>query len=103
MSGRFLTIRVAFGRRSGTLMFEQGRLVHASTGKLTGEEAFFEMACWSGGTFEEVPKAAGRPPVPNVKLPLSQLMIEAARRRDEEERKEFSSQSSGGGSFRGPN
>lgn len=87
MSGRSLAVRVTFGKRTGTLMFHEGRLVHASAGKLRGEKAFFEMARWSGGTFEEIPRPAPRSLPKNVEAPLSQLMIEAARRRDEAERK----------------
>jgi len=87
MSGRSLAVRVTFGKRSGILMFDQGRLDHASTGKLRGEKAFFEMARWSGGTFEEIPFPETGVPEQNVVMPLSQLMIEAARRRDEEERR----------------
>ncbi len=83
ISGRSIAVRVTFGKRSGTLMFQQGRLVHASAGKLSGEEAFFEMARWSGGSFEEIPRSEARNASPNVTMSLSQLMIEAARHRDE--------------------
>lgn len=68
------------------LRFRDGRLVHAATGRLVGEEAFFEMARWPAGTFEEMPESGEDSPQSTIKLPLSQLMIEAARRRDEAER-----------------
>ena len=84
MSGRRFGVRITFKDLSGVLGFEGGQLVHASAGKRQGEEAFFEMVRWAGGTFEELPD--GELPTPNVTLPLSQLMIEAARRRDEAER-----------------
>jgi len=84
MSGRSMAVRVTFGNRSGTLTFHQGRLAHASTAELEGELAFFEMARWSGGTFEEIPRSAAASLSPNVEMPFSQLMIEAARHRDEE-------------------
>jgi len=84
MSGRSMAVRVTFGERSGTLMFRQGRLAHASAGDLEGEEAFFEMARWSGGTFEEMSRPTAGSLPQNVEMPFSQLMIEAARHRDEE-------------------
>ncbi|HHQ48416.1 MAG TPA: response regulator, partial [Acidobacteria bacterium] len=55
MSGRRLGVRITFKQLSGVLGFEGGQLVHASTGKLRGEEAFFAMVRWAGGTFEELP------------------------------------------------
>ncbi len=85
ISGRRLGVRVTFKDFSGVLGFENGQLIHAATGNLQGEDAFFEMVRWAGGTFEELPDAT--PLRPNVSLPLSQLMIEAARRRDEAEHK----------------
>gem|GEM_PF-281813 len=84
MSGRSMAVNVTFGDRSGTLAFRNGRLVHASTSELAGEQAFFEMARWSGGTFEELPRSGADSLSPNVKMPFPQLMIEAARHRDEE-------------------
>ncbi|NOZ93678.1 MAG: response regulator [Acidobacteria bacterium] len=86
MSGRSLAVRVTFGRRSGMLRFRDGQLVHAAAGRLVGEEAFFEMARWTAGTFEEMPESGEASPEPTIQLPLSQLMIEAARRRDEAKR-----------------
>jgi len=86
MSGRSLAVRVIFAKRSGKLAFQNGRLVHASTGELSGASAFFEMARWSGGTFEEVRRPRPDSLSHNIELPLPQLMIEAARRRDEAER-----------------
>ncbi len=88
MSGRSMVVSVTFRDCSGTLMFRQGGLAHASAGELEGEKAFFEMARWSGGTFEEIPRSAAGSLLPNVEMPFSQLMIEAARHRDEDEENE---------------
>ncbi len=96
ISGRSIAVRVTFGKRSGILMFQQGRLVHAATGELKGERAFFEMAHWSGGTFQQLPNPAPEDVTPNVEMPLTQLMMEAARWRDEKNRKNPPDESSTG-------
>jgi len=101
MSGRRLGVRITFKQLSGTLGFEGGQLIHAATGTFRGEAAFFEMVRWEGGTFEELPEDDVEPFQPNVTLPLSQLMIEAARRRDEAERTASNNSAAAGGSSAG--
>jgi CheY-like chemotaxis protein len=83
MSGRTKVVRVSCGAKLGVLGFKGGRLVHASAGDLAGEDAFYAMAVWEGGSFEDL---SGRPAkrfTANVSLPTTQLMMEAARLRDE--------------------
>ena len=82
-SGKSRAIRVSCGRERGVLVFRTGTLVHASTGDLAGEHAFYRMTGWEGGAFEEI--AAARPDEfpPNVTVPTSHLMMESARLRDE--------------------
>jgi CheY-like chemotaxis protein/predicted regulator of Ras-like GTPase activity (Roadblock/LC7/MglB family) len=88
MSGKSRAIRVSHGRKDGVLVFLEGNLVHASSLALKGEEAFFAMATWSGGKFEELDAETTAGFRKNVSTPTSHLMMEAARLRDEEHRDE---------------
>jgi CheY-like chemotaxis protein len=82
-SGKTAIVHVACGDESGVLVFRERSLVHASTGRLRGEEAFYRMALWDGGTFQEVltPEVEVYPG--NIDLRATHLFMEAARRRDE--------------------
>ena len=86
LSGKSKVVRVRRGKEQGALAFEHGTLAHASTPEVSGEEAFYRMAAWEGGTFEEVPSRSGRRYPKNIRMSTTQLMIEAARLRDEAER-----------------
>lgn len=83
LSGKTAVVHVGCGDESGVLVFRERTVIHASTGEVEGEEAFFRMALWHGGTFQEVlvHDVNGYPV--NVTLPGSHLFMEAARRRDE--------------------
>lgn len=86
LSGKSKAIRVAHGREEGVLVFDCGKLVHASTAALQGSEAFFAMAGWEAGSFVELPRAKARGFRPNITMPTANLMLEAARLRDEDRR-----------------
>jgi CheY-like chemotaxis protein/predicted regulator of Ras-like GTPase activity (Roadblock/LC7/MglB family) len=88
MSGKSRAIRVSHGRKDGVLVFLEGNLVHASSLALKGDDAFFAMATWSGGVFEELDAETAAGFQRNVNSPTSHLMMEAARMRDEERRGE---------------
>lgn len=83
LSGKTAVVHVGCGDESGVLVFRERTVIHACTGEMKGEEAFFRMALWHGGTFQEVlvHDVNGYPV--NVTLPGSHLFMEAARRRDE--------------------
>jgi hypothetical protein len=83
LSGRSRVLRVSFGDRLGTLVFEQGALTHASTPSAAGEDAFFEIAQWTGGNFESVEAAQAQSFPPNIHVPTMHLLMESARRKDE--------------------
>jgi len=84
MSGKSTAIRVEHGSDHGVLVFKDRSLVHASTHDLEGDEAFYRLATWEGGTCSEIPDLAGYPP--NIRSSTNHLMIEAARLRDEARR-----------------
>jgi CheY-like chemotaxis protein/predicted regulator of Ras-like GTPase activity (Roadblock/LC7/MglB family) len=56
------------------------------SGSKEGEEAFYEIMSWEGGSFEVFPleKVEKRPEEDKLLVPLSFLLLEEARRRDEE-------------------
>lgn len=86
LSGKSTSVRVAWADQAGCMVFQDGALVHASTDDLEGEQAFFAMTRWRGGTLSEVaqpdPSIAPR----NISASTNFLIMEAARKRDEEAR-----------------
>ncbi|MCP4902771.1 MAG: response regulator [bacterium] len=92
LSGKTTQLKVQFGNEQGMLAFRQGQLVHASAGDLLGDEAFYSMTTWQGGTFEEVTVEENEALDPNMQSSPSHLLMEAARRRDEAKNKEGDSE-----------
>lgn len=83
LSGSTAVVHVGCGSESGVLVFRDRSVVHASTGAVGGEEAFYQMALWDGGTFQEVlTPDVGRYPG-NIAMRANHLFMEAARQRDE--------------------
>jgi len=89
LSGKSKAIRVAHGKDQGVLVFESGSLVHASTGELGGDAAFYRMTGWGGGAFEEMPRDDATSYPTNVSVSTTHLMMEAARLRDEAQRSDL--------------
>jgi CheY-like chemotaxis protein len=83
MTGKSRAIRVSFGKQKGILVFENGSLAHASTKDAEGDQAFFTMAEWAGGSFEEISGSRAKGFPSNITLPTTNLLLEAARLRDE--------------------
>ena len=76
-----IAIRVTNGNREGTLYIDEGEIIHATSGELEGEEAFYQIMAWGSGTFESM--AASPLPVPNIDKPWEHLLMEGARLSDE--------------------
>ena len=83
LSRRRRALEVSHGDQRGLLVFDQGALIHASTGTLRGERAFYEMVRWKGGGFREVSVPEDETWQRNVTTPLPHLLMEAARLADE--------------------
>ncbi len=83
LSGKTKIVRVTYRRKKGVLVFEAGQLIHASCGKIKEEKAFFEMAGWEGGRFQELDPDQGSKFKKNITARTTQLMMEAARLKDE--------------------
>lgn len=80
---RTRALRVILQDRQGVLVFQKGTLVHASCPNKTGEEAFFEIAGWQGGRFEELSATEAADYGANIDVSAVHLMMEAARLWDE--------------------
>ncbi|MCB1053978.1 MAG: DUF4388 domain-containing protein [Acidobacteria bacterium] len=65
----------------GEIHLLKGRIVHAVTGKLEGEEAVYEMAIWKDGDFVFVPGETTT--ASSINKSNTNLLMEAARRIDE--------------------
>ena len=69
------------GEARGEIHVDRGQIVHAATGALGGEQAFYEMARWNAGEFDftqDAPIAAR-----TIEISNTNLMMEAARQIDE--------------------
>jgi CheY-like chemotaxis protein/predicted regulator of Ras-like GTPase activity (Roadblock/LC7/MglB family) len=86
LSGKSTAVRVAWGDRAGHMVFQEGALVHASTDDLDGEEAFYAMTRWRGGTLSETAQPDPTSLPHNIGASTNHLIMEAARMRDEEAR-----------------
>lgn len=76
-----LIVRVTSAQGKGTIQIREGRIDHAQTDNLQGDQAFFEMFRWTDGQFEMLPyKATG---LNSMGKPWEHLLLEAMRQRDE--------------------
>jgi len=68
----------------GVIFFRDGEVVHAEQGGLTGEDAFYVILGWKGGSFKSEPKILTTSRTINQSL--SYLILEGLRIQDEAER-----------------
>ena len=74
-------VRLERAKEKGAIFMQKGEVVHANTGSLSGEEAFFALMAWNDGNFEIVSCADF--PARSIQSPLMSLLIEGYRRLDE--------------------
>jgi DNA-binding response OmpR family regulator len=74
-------VRLERAKEKGAIFMQKGEVVHANTGSLSGEEAFFALMAWNDGSFEIV-SCMDFPPR-SIQSPLMSLLIEGYRRLDE--------------------
>lgn len=72
---------VDHGGNSGVIFFRDGDVVHAEQEHLNGEEAFYSVMGWAGGTFRSEPKVSTTRRT--IDQSLGFLILEALRRMDE--------------------
>lgn len=74
-------VQLRSGRQRAVLYFKNGNVVHAALGKLTGEEAVYQLMNWKDGDFEL--GADIDPPTVTITRSWTSLLLEAARLSDE--------------------
>jgi len=67
--------------KTGMIFLREGEVVHAEQGVLSGEDAFYAIMGWAGGTFRSEPKVATTSRTINQVMGF--LLLEAFRRMDE--------------------
>lgn len=67
--------------KNGVVYFRDGEIVHAEQGALSGEEAFYAVMGWVGGTFRSEPKVSTTNRT--IDQSVGFLVLEALRRMDE--------------------
>jgi hypothetical protein len=85
-----LILHITQDGREGKIYIHEGEIIHASSHKKTGVEAFFEIMSWKKGEFRS--EAYIPPPIQSITLPWEHLLIEAHRWMDEKEAKSSSQQ-----------
>src|SRR5690349_21043761 len=67
--------------KSGMVFLREGEIVHAEQGQLAGEDAFYAIMGWAGGTFRSEPKVSTT--CRTINQVMGFLLLEAFRRMDE--------------------
>lgn len=81
LAGASICVRVRQDQEQGTLYIQDGDIVHAECGPVSGVQAFFTILGWPSGQFETLD--APLVSEPTIKEPYQFLLMEAARRADE--------------------
>ena len=81
VSGKSGVFHLTDGGQKGQIFLEDGRIVHAELGELSGEEAVYALAIWKQGEFRF--DAAVATPRQTIRKSNTSLLMEAARRLDE--------------------
>ena len=75
---RCSVLRLMRQGQEGSILIEQGQIVHAACGDLVGEEAFFHLVMWRDGGFQiHDPEDA---PIRTIDEDWDLLLLEAAQR-----------------------
>ncbi len=75
-------LKVTTANQEGMIFFKDGAVVHAMCDKLSGEDAFFKILSFQGGTLQNIKGV--EPPVVSIKKGLESLLFEAAVKNDED-------------------
>lgn len=81
VSGKTGAFHLHKGDDDGIIWLQAGRIVHAVTAELSGEEAVYTLATWNDGTFRFAQDEAS--PTQTITKNNTNLLMEAARRLDE--------------------
>jgi CheY-like chemotaxis protein/predicted regulator of Ras-like GTPase activity (Roadblock/LC7/MglB family) len=80
------TLHIKSGKRRGDMYFKQGELISARTGKLTGQDAAFEIINWDNAEIEIENICKFDEDKRDINVPMGFLLIESARVKDESNR-----------------
>lgn len=81
VSGKTGAFYLQKGEETGTIWLQSGRIVHAETADLSGEEAVYALGTWNDGSFRFAQDVAS--PAQTITKNNTNLLMEAARRLDE--------------------
>ena len=81
VSGKTGVFHLSDAAHRGDIWLHEGRIVHAETEDLSGEEAVYALAIWRAGEFRF--EAAAAAPRQTIQKSNTNLLMEAARRLDE--------------------
>ncbi|MDK9708295.1 MAG: response regulator [Desulforhopalus sp.] len=74
-------LKVTTGNLEGMIFFKDGEVVHAMCGKESGEDAFFTILGFNGGSLQNI--RGVQPPVVSIKKSIEALLFETAVKNDE--------------------
>ena len=77
------TLHIKSATASGDMFFNQGELLSATTGNLTGQDAAFEIINWDTPEIEIANTCKMKTEDRDIEVPLGFLLIESARMKDE--------------------
>lgn len=77
------TLHIKSGKNRGDMFFKQGELMSARTGKLTGQDAAFEIINWENSEIEIENTCKFKEEDRDINVPMGFLLIESARMKDE--------------------
>jgi DNA-binding response OmpR family regulator/predicted regulator of Ras-like GTPase activity (Roadblock/LC7/MglB family) len=80
------TLHIKSGKNRGDMFFKQGELFSARTGKLTGQDAAFEIINWDNSEIEIENICKIKDAERDINVPMGFLLIESARMKDEKDR-----------------
>ena len=90
-------LKVTTDDREGMIFFKKGEVVHAMCDDASGEEAFFKVLEFQGGTLQNIKGV--EPPIVSINKKLESLLFEVAVRNDEETSSGASKKNEEGSSF----
>ena len=82
LGGNSMVLEIRNHQIAGEIYIEDGAIVHATTGKLAGEKAFYQLLSLTDGEFRLIPFRA--PPKRTVQRQWESLLAEATRLREQE-------------------
>jgi len=81
-------LKVTTGDLEGMIFFKEGAVVHAMCGDITGEDAFFTILGFNGGSLQNINGV--QPPIVSIEKSLEALLFKAAVQSDENSAEEDS-------------